>query len=281
MDDTFVIGDVHGHLDRLEALLKKAGLLDRCEACNGSGIDIVQSSRGPLETDAIDCYRCHGDGWARRYGEVTVVQLGDLGHFGQTGSPTADMLCYRFGQHWLDIVLWGNHDRAVVDSSHTFMGYFPPDPATKNIMTQMRHDGQLRVAHAVEGYLLTHAGLHAAFKHQKIDLDKENPYEIAEWLNLEDAKFLDSVGADPQTIAIVGAIGRRRGGRAVAGGILWRDAGESLYDAFPQVFGHSAGDKVRHYQSSKHDGWCIDIGSSDNGRLAGMWLPSREVVEIP
>jgi hypothetical protein len=54
-----------------------------------------------------------------------VVQLGDLGHFGQDGSPTADTLCYKYvtDNRWCDIVLWGNHDRAEVDSSHSSRGF--------------------------------------------------------------------------------------------------------------------------------------------------------------
>jgi hypothetical protein len=31
MDNVFVIGDVHGNLDRLEALLKQEGLLTWCK----------------------------------------------------------------------------------------------------------------------------------------------------------------------------------------------------------------------------------------------------------
>jgi DnaJ-class molecular chaperone len=35
---------------------------DPCDECEGTGVDVVQSSRGPYETDEIPCWRCHGTG---------------------------------------------------------------------------------------------------------------------------------------------------------------------------------------------------------------------------
>jgi hypothetical protein len=129
MDDTFVIGDVHGHLDRLEALLKQEAFLVWCEECQGGGqlVDGHHPADNDFgwDYDYKDCDKCGGLGWSRERKEVTIVQLGDLGHFGADASPTGDTLCYKYvtDNRWADIVLWGNHDRALVDSQHIFNGY--------------------------------------------------------------------------------------------------------------------------------------------------------------
>jgi hypothetical protein len=72
------IGDIHGHLDRFEALLKQEGLLDRCDGCSGFGTSLG------LDEIEQECNKCDGDGWARTDKPATVVLLGDVGHFGIT-----------------------------------------------------------------------------------------------------------------------------------------------------------------------------------------------------
>lgn len=243
--DVFVIGDVHGHLDRLEALLLKAG-------CNEK-----------------DCY---------------VVQLGDLGHFGgRHGSPTGDLLCWQmFRDGGLDYVLWGNHDRAVVDPRHHFGGYeAPKGPEIKHIMKLMAAEGRLLLAIEAHGWLLTHAGLHAQFKYNTVPFDKTDVGAIADWINLHP---VDEDPEDRTLTAVVNAIGGKRGGWSPYGGILWRDISEKLFGV-PQVFGHSASYK-RKIRGQAKDWWCIDIGGK-GGRedpkgncLAGIWLPSQEVVRV-
>jgi hypothetical protein len=289
MSRVFAIGDVHGHFDRLEALLLKAGLVDRCDHCDGTGeVWEPQAEEYPEHTLMVECGNCYGEGWARVGGpdRPIVVQLGDLGHFGVTGSPTGDLLCWQQGLIWLDVILWGNHDRAVFDPvAHSFTGYVSPGRETKDLMDLAYETEQLRVAYAAHGYLLTHAGLHKQWKHQKgVSFAKDDPEALAAWLNEEDRKYLDDGAprADPNAIALVAAIGYQRGGRAPAGGVLWRDASESLYDGFPQVFGHTKGGKIRQYQNKAgHTSYCVDLGSPDNGRLAGAWLPDLEFVEVP
>ncbi len=271
---TFVIGDVHGHFDRLEALLLNEGIIGRCPDCDGAGL--LPRFDGPREHD---CETCSGDGWTRIDRDVFVVQLGDLGHFGDNGSPTGDMLCWRAAYlGWIDVVLWGNHDRAVVDTGHCFKHFTAPDAATLHYIKAMYNEGRLQLAFESHGYLLTHAGLHKAFKHQKIDPElKTDLVKFVDWINEEDDKFLDTSDCDASAFAIRDCISHKRGGRADAGGILWRDSRESLYGVWPQVFGHTKNYRVREYNANA---WCIDIGSPDNGELAGMWLPGREVVQI-
>lgn len=277
---TLVIGDVHGHLDRLAALLEQENII-----------------------------RDEGNGeWQRINHDVEVVQLGDLGHFGKGGSPTGDLLSYEYASEWLDIVLWGNHDRAVVDESiHAFKGFQRPRPEVRHIMQLLRFDGKLRLAWEAHGWFISHAGLALAFKYNNIsDELKSDPRELADWLNDQDDLWLDGHkdGIHKVAHAIRDAISSRRGGRSKFGGILWRDINENLYQRFPQVFGHTADSKhevqfcwekghTRKFDSipeaafDKTDGklsYCIDIGGKGDNPgdecLAGIWLPEQRIVKV-
>lgn len=262
----FAIGDVHGHLDRLEALLKQEGLLDRCGA--------------------------------RTKKDALVVQVGDLGHFGEGESPTADMLCYRHAYHgWIDVVLWGNHDRYVVDETHAFRGCMRPGLETRHYMDALYREGRYQLAIDAHGFLLTHAGLHSQFKYQSVpDNLKTNLEAFVDWCNDEDERYLESDGWDPQLQAVRDAISRKRGGASSYGGLLWRDITEGLYPGFRQVFGHSASREhiVRYAAKDWFSGkpgaapenpsYCIDIGGKGDlpgdKCLAGIWLPNEEIVRV-
>jgi hypothetical protein len=238
---TLVIGDVHGHFDRISLLLEREGIIDP----NGNRI-------------RNDC---------------KVIQLGDLGHFGKDGSPTGDMLCYEYADEWFDGICWGNHDRPTIDGGSVFAGYVPPVRATENYIRTLMSKNKIRMAWAANGYVLTHAGLHTHFTSRaaspadRIPRDiRMNPRKVARWVN-ENRTYWHYIS----TI---------RGGKHPFGGPLWRDACESLNNYFPQVFGHSARDKVRKYHKAAGTSYCVDIGSSTNGRLAGIWLPEQKVVEV-
>jgi hypothetical protein len=243
---TLVIGDCHGHLDRLEALLRQEGVLDDCP---DSGV-------------------------VRRNHDVEVVQLGDLGHYG-INDQDRDRSIWMAAPHWLDVILWGNHDRAVIDGRHFFQGYQRPFPETLDLVKAALKSGKLRLAHEAHDFLLTHAGLHSKYKYNKAP--QENATEIAAWLNERENE--DS--QDKDFVAIRDAISYTRGGRSSHGGILWRDCSESLYKPVRQIFGHSSKDKVRTYQAGKMgDSFCVDVGNQFNGRLAAIWLPDETVVEV-
>lgn len=278
---TFVLGDLHGHLDRLEALLLQEGLIDRCLACDGSG---------DFENDF--CPKCHGDGWTRLREDVEVVLLGDVAHNGADASPTGDMLTWQYADRWADYILWGNHDRAVVDKAHAFSGYLPPQAATCDIMNKVYNEGRLLLAYEAHGYLLTHAGLHVNWRNQDVSIDKSDPAVVAQWINQgNNLNHVDDV-VDTQVIGVRDAVAYTRGGQADAGGILWRDIGEKLYGGFPQVFGHSADFHQRQVRYCNQDSYsrdstaikyqslCIDIGGKNDACLAGVWLPSQRVVRV-
>jgi hypothetical protein len=307
VDNVFVIGDVHGHLDRLEALLKQEGLLVRCPTCDGGGMEDGHWSDPDYGLDSVDCTECKGLGVARARKDVTVVQLGDLGHFGSRGSSTGDLLCYKYvtENHWCDVVLWGNHDRALVDRTHAFTD-FMHDGQTIHFVRMLHNEGRLQLVFAAHGFLISHAGLAAAFKQQKIDERLKTDLEaFVEWMNDEDEKYLgasmtspsvDSKELDRQAIGIRDAISYRRGGSGSVGGLLWRDIQENLYDKWRQIFGHSADTKkhmvracFKDYCQRNLDGaygcsYCIDVGGKGeqpgDACLAGIWLPSEKIVEV-
>lgn len=279
---TFIIGDVHGHLDRLESILLAEGIIGRCPKCDGLGeIRYLDPKLDDGDYDTwYECVNCDGDGIARIDHSVRVICLGDVGSYSEKGSPTGDMLCWRAIQKcgWVDTVLWGNHDRAVVDPIHGFKGYSEPNPATLHYIKAMYASGRLVLAASADGHLLTHAGLHKAFKHQAIDDElKTDVVKFVTWINAEDEAFLDTEKCSASVIAIRDAVNPRRGGGSDAGGIIWRDSSEKLYARWPQIFGHSKGELIRTYNN---DSYCIDIGNPHNGRIAGMWLPERTFVQV-
>lgn len=235
----FVVGDCHGHIERLLALLVKAGFLD--------------SEGRPTDQTRI----------------ANVVQLGDLGHYG-VDTQEGDAACWEFAcQHSWFRVLWGNHDMAVAAGRrHAFRGYVEPSQSVKDMMQQKAP----QFATTAHGYLLTHAGLHPSYvpltAKDALDGKVDRAKFMAALINLtcEGATFNVPVRDD---------ISVRRRGWEAQGGILWRDAYEQLSD-IPQVFGHSRAYNVRKIGAS----FCIDIAAKDDDMLAGIWLPSMQVVAV-
>jgi hypothetical protein len=220
--------------------------------------------------------------------DVEVVQLGDLGHWGDGGSPTGDKWCWEVAPDWLDIVLWGNHDRALVDKTHSFKGYQHPGEV-KVLVDEMYRSGRLRMAHHAHGYLLVHAGIHLGFKRHfegyKADLaaEKLNGLDQAKLAYLRDrqaqpheaAEYLEARATRKQ-FGLLDAVGGARGGGASEGGVLWMDWTQEKHlrgDPFKYICGHTRGDDFRQDQWGN---WCVDLGSKDNGCLGGLWLVEGE-----
>lgn len=232
-----IIGDVHGRFELLNQLLKEEGIIENGERVNK---------------------------------DVEVIQVGDLADF-RKSSYRGDALCYKsVRDDWIDVVLWGNHDRAIRDSLHEFGGYHRPGAEIHHIIKALEVDRRMRVAYATHGYLITHAGLHPEWIHAKVPdgLNKEDPYDVADYLNQNPDKY-----ARVDLHEFINNCGRTRGGLAGWGGVLWRDSrDEPLYDRFPQVFGHTSSEIVQQIGSS----YCVDTSKHD--KVSAIWLPSKKIV---
>jgi hypothetical protein len=197
-----------------------------------------------------------------------VVLLGDVGHFSHasherdfTTWSLVDKLRYALVAQGGDLtVLWGNHDYANISpDKHGFRGFEPAFPEVRDIMTRLAP----RFALEREGFLLTHAGLAPRFAPPA-----GTPIEVL-------AQVLNSAEGLPA----IDDISYRRGGYAVQGGILWRDAREPLAEGIKQVFGHSRG-MVRRFGPAQ-DSWCIDVcDKGDDASLVGLWLHDLKVVAV-
>lgn len=222
----FIIGDVHGHYEPLRALLIKAGLMSS-------------------KDERLDP-------------SVTIIQLGDLGHFGYESS-TSDLACYKLASKLRMHVLWGNHDRANFDFRHSFSGFRKANFETLEIIRSIHPTFALES----HGYVLTHAGIHPTY--ESFLPPTLSPRECATKIN--------SVRAI--VTGLTDDIGPRRGGSSTNGGILWRDDSEELSSAFPQIYGHTRGFIRKHGRS-----YCIDIANRGTNNLAGIWLPSMEILTV-
>lgn len=97
---TFVIGDIHGHAERLAQLIDKARALED---------------------------------------DVEIVLLGDVGQYDST-SHQSDLATWRLVEHLPRVtVLWGNHDYANINPSlHSFRGWDPAYPEVMEIIRRVK-----------------------------------------------------------------------------------------------------------------------------------------------
>ncbi|CAM6003642.1 unnamed protein product [Sphagnum balticum] len=251
----FIIGDVQGQHALSNKLLYKVGLID--------------------------------DDGNRLRPEVKVIQLGDLGHNAryhmgsQLITPEDDEKCYKLLEDKIiDIMLWGNHDRPMMRHLHRdeiFGGYVSPSLDLINRIESLRLQGKIVLAYAANEFLLTHAGLHSDWGNISTSTD---PKDIANTLNEYDYFKFDGIGSYLNPVKqFIDTIGNVRGGYDPFGGIIWRDNNyEGLWDGVRQIYGHTAYETPQAQPSKFGDSYCIDVSKAD--RVAGIWLPSEEIVTV-
>lgn len=162
------------------------------------------------------------------------------------------------------MLIWGNHDLAYLPEGpwECFTRFKTLDAsrygARSEFLTERQAlQGNLRAqdlfeeryqlarhrfkaAHAVDGWLCTHAGLSTALAATLPDLplDSGDSHYIAEWLNQEYARELTAASTGP-----LFQIGLMRGGTSKYGGIFWYDPRwEPAYPPDPrvrQIFAHT------------------------------------------
>ncbi len=228
-----VVGDLHGDWPTLLRLLRHVG------AITGDG------ERVP--------------GW-------WLVQLGDLIHGGQPSGD--DERCLADGLRLFDVLLLGNHELPHAYGGAgfpSFLGQGPLLPAALDALATAVVAGRFQVAAAVDGWLLTHAGVHPTLQ-ERFAL----PTDAAACATALTDRFVGRLRRrtpDP----LFDAVGQARGGVEPVGGLFWLDWHDlrrnTAANRVPQIVGPTprpaperAGDRL----------WCVDVGAARSGQVCAL-----------
>jgi hypothetical protein len=253
-----VIGDVHGRWWALEELLVKTGASDE------------MGFKDP---------------------DTHVIFVGDIANLGH-GTRKQDTLALDTAIAYGDEFILGNHEAPfVVHGMSGFAGMHRPsslDDGTQYALRALRSRWQ--AATSVDGWLITHAGLHPHWQERFPEIPENAARELNERLAITmkgGARF-----------EVIEAIGSYRGGSGEFGGVLWMDAWELMEDLddnhIKQVFGHTA---LRSTFNPSVDNrprcienqfWMVDVGSGEDGCLGALvrepgedWIPMSVFVKDP
>lgn len=199
----------------------------------------------------------HADHWLATQRHDRVVFLGD--YFDDYGDDVNDA---RRTALWLrermektaDVFLLGNHDAAYMfpRSPELFCPGFTAAKA-RGIGEILRpeHWQRFRLAHAEQGWLLSHAGFHPVW------VREPTVERILKRCDQAMQKASRRV-VDP----ILGA-GAERGGPQCYGGPLWMDWDSLVPIAgIHQIVGHTPGGEVREKLAPKSRNYCLDVGNA-------------------
>jgi hypothetical protein len=224
----FVVADAHGRHDLVRGLLEQEGLLRH------------DPRKGTL-----------------------VVQIGDLCNCVST-SVEEDRECLARARDWFNVYLVGNHEHPYFGGP-AFSGFWP-DPLVKAELQRCATRGLLRAAIAIDGILVSHAGLTSRWGALCQTAEEAETWIAREWAGNQHGPLFSSIGSS-------------RGGWDKSGGLLWADWSEPKRMAFNQLVGHTVGKTIRRRNSHGHFATCIDLGASKevDGALAGAWLLDGKV----
>lgn len=188
------------------------------------------------------------------------------------------------------VLLWGNHEIHYCKTwPWICMGHQSEPWLEKYINIITRHKSRFKAAHAVDGWLCTHAGCKQAFLHEST-----NVVDVADFLNAEfdqwsknPIRFQRPSGCMRIPADSIFQIGRGRGGDGSAGGIFWFDhKRESGLASIPQIFGHTESEKP--VQGDNYI--CLDTTNTDYacwvydtsiGELVELSMPYRRIRDLP
>lgn len=183
--------------------------------------------------------------------EEKHVALGDIVD-SELEPPSRQIECLNLLLESKTILLWGNHDIQYADFSYTYScsGHIQGNP-----VPQIVRDNQQRfvAAHAVDGYLLTHAGvctkisngctdpaeLAGNFNQRLLNAEPSEPFENPNHLSLHQLLMLadekNRLRRDP-----IFYVSAHRGGKDDYSGIFWFDPfyDEGIDRDLRQVYGH-------------------------------------------
>lgn len=237
-----VVGDLHGNHVALKALLARVGAL----AGNGE----------------------------RRSG-FHVVHVGDIINGVAESRDDDDKILFLAG--YFDVMIPGNHDLHWLyqHPAGLFGGLDPLMPLQHQPQRErLLASGRSMVATAVDGWLITHAGLHRAYYCGRPDLRAE---DLAEQLR---RAWTEAPGGDVFT-----AVGpfRSQGNDARPGGVFWQDWREltALPSLVPQIVGHTPiAEGPVLLRSSDPAGpcplWNVDVGAKAGRGVAALVKRGRD-----
>ena len=213
----------------------------------------------------------------KRVEGFTITQVGDLID-GSGTSKHADWDALDLVHDGtIDTFLVGNHEYPFLrgtSGAGTWAGY-RYNPITRDKLRALLDAGRLRAATAIEGTLLTHAGLVPEFA-EKYGLESAQ----------DAADTIEALWQEDPSLPIFKRIGQARGGFAETGGVLWSDFDEKRCLRFSQVHGHSpymtpyakwASDGSRRFALN------IDTGMGKGGKvLGGALIDDRgtKIIEV-
>jgi hypothetical protein len=189
------------------------------------------------------------DAAGRRRRDRWVVQVGDL--LDRKADPEANLETAQLAVETLDVVLAGNHEWRMLSEAEHDHGA---------ALAMLASQGWPHAAAAVEGWLVTHAGVHP-------DFAGELPADVAECAAEINHRWHRGNGRR-QRDPLFGSVGPARGGSDAHGGILLMHSDEWPKDRttpWGQIAGHVPQPQPRLLPGPR---WAIDIKAPD--RLAAL-----------
>ena len=258
-DVRVVVGDTHGDHVGLLLALRRVGAIDE------------RNVRVP------GYWLCH---------------IGDVIHAGH-GVQDDDVTCLRLALDLFDCLLYGNHETPFAVDLGSFVGQNPTLDC-QPLLDASVQAGRWHAATAVDGYLLTHAGLHPRLLAGSPVLDPlrdtdrlHDPVAVASAINDAFEQRIESAEPEP-VFDWVGPVRSSRA-REPCGGIFWCDWTELMEaerkprrrSPLKQIVGHTPRRNVQQALDAKY--WCVDVGAALSGYVGTLvkrpadqrWQPIR------
>lgn len=253
-DIRVIVGDTHGdHVGMLQAL-RHVGAIDE---------------RG---VKAAGYWLCH---------------VGDVIHAGH-GVQHRDVVCLELTLGLFDCLLYGNHETPFAVGIGSFVGQNQQLDCQPLLDASVRERRWL-AATAVDGYLVSHAGLHPrllrgesrAFESLRDTAMLEDPDAVAAAVNRAFEQRIESGEPEP-LFDWVGPVRSSRA-REPCGGIFWCDWTElmaaerkpSQQPSLRQIVGHTPRRDVQRALDGRY--YCIDVGAALSGYVGALVKhPGRE-----
>jgi hypothetical protein len=208
-----------------------------------------------------------------------LCHIGDVIHAGH-GVQDDDVTCLKLALDLFDCLLYGNHETPFAVDLGSFVGQNPTLDCQPMLDASVQA-GRWQAATAVDGYLLTHAGLHPRLVEgsQALeplrDIDRlHDPIAVAGAINDAFELRIESGELEP-VFDWVGPVRSSRR-REPCGGIFWCDWSElmeaernpRLRSPLKQIVGHTPRRNVQQALDGKY--WCVDVGAALSGYVGAL-----------